>query len=338
MTDGHPLVWLWLLLVGSTISINTTNPVLLLVLVVALGATGFMAGGPRRASFVTALGAALAAALVWVGLTLVLPRGSAADALLMLPSWSPGPGVTFGGPLGLTSVVGGLVGALRAAAVVLLFGLAGQLVSARGWLALSRSTLGAGAPALHPLACVGEASVEALASRQRVAQQRWGSGAAAGWLTSLLLAARDIARADRPRVAPRPGVEIIRLLMLLLLTAGPVLALAAGVLPTAVTTHLFGTDLIALVVVLAVVLGLALPGTPSLVWQWRASDVPQAAAALVLTLAWALRGPLGQTAALNPPPGDLTALPWALAGAAVLLPLAVGLTGQRTPRRVAAHA
>ena len=157
-------------------------------------------------------------------------------------------------------------------------------------------------------------------------------------MTSVLLATRDIARADRPTTAPRPAVEIVRLLVLLVLVAGPVLALSASLLPTAVTAHLFGTDLVAVVVVLAVILGLALPGTPALLWQWRANDLPQAAAALLLTLAWALRGPLGQTASLTPTPGDLTALPWALAGAAVLLPLAVGLSGQRTPRRVAAHA
>ena len=115
MTDGHPLVWLWLLLVGSTIALNTTNPLLLFILVLSLGTTGFLAAGPRRASLVTSLGAALGATAFWILLTLLVPRGTAADALLVLPSWSPGPGVTFGGPLDLSSVVTGLVGALQAA-------------------------------------------------------------------------------------------------------------------------------------------------------------------------------------------------------------------------------
>lgn len=332
MTDGHPLVWLWLLLIGSTVAINTSNPLFLFILVLALVATGFLAAGPRRASLVTALGAGLSATLFWLVLTLLVPRGSAAEALLVLPQWSPGPGVRFGGPLDLGSVLTGLTGSLRAVAVILLFGLAGQLVSARGWLALSRSTLGAGAPALHPLSCLGEASVEAFTVRQRVVQQGWGRGAAAGWLTSLLLATRDIARSDRPTSAPRPGIEILRLVLLLVVTAGPVLALAFGWIPTTVTNNLFGTDLVALVVLAAVVIGLALPGTPALLWRWRPGDLPQAMAALALTVAWALRGPLGQAAALAPSPGAWPGLPWALTGAAILLPLAVALTRRRAPR------
>lgn len=339
MTDGHPMVWLWLLLVGGTIALNTTNPLLLLVMAVALVATGFLAGGHRRPSLVTALGAALLATITWVVLTLLLPRGTAADALLILPVWTPGPGVTFGGPLSLGSVMTGLLGGLRAVVIILLFGLAGQLVSARGWLALSRSTLGAGAPALHPLATLGEASVEAFNARQRLSLQGWGRGTSAGWLTSMLVAGREIARADRPRRAPRPSVEILRITVLIILTIGPVLALSFGVLPPVVTNNLYGTDIVAIVVVLAVATGLALPGTPALLWRWRATDVPQAAVALLLTSAWVLRGVLHQDAALFPALDAVPSLPLAIAGAAVLLPVAVGLSGQRTPRRaVAVHA
>ena len=339
MTDGHPLVWLWLLLVGSTIALNTTNPLLLFILVLSLGTTGFLAAGPRRASLVTSLGAALGATAFWILLTLLVPRGTAADALLVLPSWSPGPGVTFGGPLSISSVANGLVGALQAAAVVLLFGLGGQLVSARGWLALSRSTLGVAAPALHPVACLGEVSVEALNERHRVVRQGWGRRAAAGWFTSLLLATRDISRADRPTTAPRPGVEITRLVLLLTIGIAPVLVLASGRLPAVVTNSVFGTDVAALIVLLAVAVGLALPGSPPLLKQWRGGDVPQAVVALALTAAWALRVPLGQVDVLNPAAGDVPGLPWALAGAAILLPVAVGLTGRRVPRKaVAAHA
>ncbi len=339
MTDGHPLVWLWILLVGTTIALNTTNPLLLLLMGAALVASGFLAAGPRRASFVTAMGASVVAALVWVVLTLVLPRGSEADALVVLPSFSPGPGVTFGGPLDLGSLIIGLVGALRAVVIILLFGLSGQLVSARGWLALSRSTLGAGSPASHPLATLGEASVEALHARQRIAHQGWGRGAAAGWLASLLLAGRQIARADRATVAPRPSVELIRLVLLLVLTIAPVLLLAFGVLPTWVTNNVYGTDIIGLVALLAVAVGLVLPGTPALLRTWRISDIPQAAVALLLTAAWALRDLLGLSSNLTPAPDAALTLPWAIAGAVVLLPLAVGLSGQRAPRRVvAAHA
>ncbi len=339
MTDGHPLVWLWLVLAGTTIALNSTNPLLLLLLVAALIASGFVAGGPRRASFVTALGVGLGATLVWTLITLVLPRGAADDALVTLPSWSPGPGVTFGGPLDLGSVITGLVGALRAVAVVLLFGVAGQLVSARGWLALSRCTLGAFSPATHTLATLGEASVEAFHTRQRIAQQGWGRGAARGWLTSLLLAGRDIARADRATTAPRPGVEILRSVVLVTATVAPVLLLAFGVLPPVITNNLYGTDIIAIAVLMVVAVGLALPGTPALLGRWRFSDVPQVLVALLLTAAWVLRDLLNQSAALTPPAGAALSLPWAVAAAIVLLPLAVGLSGQRAPRRtVVAHA
>lgn len=341
MTEGHPLVWLWLLLVGSTVAFNTSNPFLLLLMALAFAATGFLAGGPRRASLVIALEAGLVATLIWGLLILVLPRGSAADAILVLPSWTPGPGVTFGGPLDLGSVMAGLVGALRAAVVLLLLGLGGQLVSARGWLALARSTLGSAAPALHPVATLGEAGVEALSTRQRVVRQGWGRGASAGWLTTLLLAGRDIARADRPASAPRPVVELIRLVLLLALAVVPVLALASDRLPPVVTGNLFGTDVIALSVVAAVAIGLVLPGTPPLLWQFRADDLVQAVAALALTLAWTLRGPLGQTSHLSPPVDAVPGLPWALAGAVVLVPVAVavGLTIAKTPAKtVAAHA
>lgn len=339
MTDGHPLVWLWLLLALSTIALNTSNPLLLLLMAVALVACSSLAAGPRRASFVTAMGAGLVASLIWVALTIVLPRGSAADALLVLPSWTPGPGVKFGGALDLGSVTTGLVGASRAMVVVFLFGLAGQLVSARGWLALSRSTLGAASPALHPLATLGEATVEVRLERRRVTAQGWGNGAAAGWLTSLLLAGRDIARADRIRSAPHPAVEFIRIAALLSLAGGPVLTLSLGVLPTEVTNSVFGTDIIALVVLLGVLLGLTLPGTPAVLGQWKMSDLPQAGAALLITAAWVLRDLLDQTAALDPGPGISTALPWAIAGAVVLLPIAVGLSGQRPAAKVVpAHA
>ncbi len=338
MTDGHPLVWLWLLLVGSTIALNTTNPLLLLLEAVALIATGFLAGGPRRPSLVTALGAAFIATLVWVALTLVLPRGTAAEALLILPSWTAGPGVTFGGPLDLGSVMTGLVGALRAAVIILVFGLAGQLVSARGWLALSRSTLGAGSPALHPLVTLGEASVEALATRRRVSAQGWGRGASAGWLTSLLIAGVTIARADRAASPSRSTIHVLRVVLVATLLVGAVLTLAFNALPQVITNNLFGTDIIGIVVLAAVALGLALPGTPPLLWQWRSTDLPQAAVALLITAAWALRGVLNQDAALFPSVDASASLPWAVAGALVLLPVAVGLTGQRAPRAVAVHA
>lgn len=339
MTDGHPLVWLLLVLTGSTIALNTTNPLLLLLMVVALAVTGFIAAGPRRASLVTALGAAFVATLLWVILTLLLPRGVAAEALLVLPSWSPGPGVTFGGPLDPGSVLTGLVSALRAAVVILLFGLAGQLVSARGWLALSRSTLGAGSPALHPIATLGEASVEALTARHRLARQGWGRGASADWLTMLILAGSNLARTDRATTRTRPVVELLRVAGLMLLVAGPVLALAFGVVPAVVTEHLYGTDIIALSVVLAVVLGLVLPGTPKRLWDMRSTDVPQAAVALLLVVTWAGRDLLDQASALTPSLDAIAALPWAIAAVIVLLPVAVALTGTRIRRRVEpAHA
>lgn len=337
MTDGHPLVWLVLVLTGCSIAVNTTNPLLLLVMTAGLGATSVLARGPRRSSFVVALGASLLMTSAWVVLTLALPRGSAADALVVLPTWAPGPGVTFGGPIDPDSVISGIVGALRATVVVLLFGLAGQLVSARGWLALSRSTLGPGAPALHPLATLGEATTETLLERRRIRQQGWGRGAAAGWLTSLLLAGRNLARFDRADGTARPLMELARLLILLVLAAGPVLLLALSAMPSLVTDTLFGTDIVALCIILAVVAGLLLPGTPTVLQDWRPSDLPQIVSALLLVTAWVLRDVLGESTALTRADNPL-ALPWLIAVSFVVLPLAVGLSVQPSQKVVTAHA
>ena len=339
MIDGHPLVWLWLLLVVSSIALNTTNPLLLLIMAAALIATGFLVAGPRLPSFVAALGASLAATLCWALLTLVLPRGAAADAFLTLPSWAPGPGVAFGGPLDLGSVMRGLTGALRAVVVIVIFGLAGQLVNARGWLALARSTLGVGAPAAHPLATLGEATVDVALTRQRLRSQGWGRSASAGWLTSLLIAGREIARPERPHRAAQPGVEILRLILLLILGVGPALALSFGVLPGVVTANLFGTDMVAVVVALAAIVGLVLPGTPSVLGKWHTTDLPQAAVALLLTLGWALRGLLDQEEALFPAMGTPVSLPWAISGTIILLPIAIALSRSPASRPgVSAHA
>ena len=72
---------------------------------------------------------------------LALPSGGG-QVIARLPQYSPGPGVIFGGNLTLEGVMTGLRHALCAVVVLLVLGVAGQVVSSRGWLSLARAVLG----------------------------------------------------------------------------------------------------------------------------------------------------------------------------------------------------
>lgn len=195
MTDSHPLIWLALL--GATVaaSLRLTHPLMLAAFVVALLLTGFLARGPRMASFGFACVGALVAALLWAGWTLLTPTGSG-DVVFSLPEHTFGPGVRLGGAVTTDALHRGITNALAASAVVLALGVAGQLVSARGWLSLARLA-GPLAPAFGWLSTCGEASAE-VASSRRQARGRRRKPTLDVWLG----AARDVAR-DLPGVTPR---------------------------------------------------------------------------------------------------------------------------------------
>ncbi|WP_297742762.1 hypothetical protein [uncultured Tessaracoccus sp.] len=195
MTDSHPLIWLALL--GATVAaaLRFTHPLMLASFVVALLLTGFLVRGPRVASFGFACVGALAAALVWAGWTLLVPTGSG-DVVFSLPEHTFGPGVRLGGAVTTDSLERGITNALAASAVVLAIGVAGQLVSARGWLSLARLT-GPLAPAFGWLASCGEACAE-VASSRRQARGRHLRPSLDVWLG----ATRDVAR-DLPGVTPK---------------------------------------------------------------------------------------------------------------------------------------
>ncbi|NLE96995.1 MAG: hypothetical protein GX596_03260 [Propionibacterium sp.] len=198
MADGHPAVWA--LLVGAVVGIAMTvdDAPTLVVLVASLVVTGFLVRGPRVAAFVHAALLAFAGALVWVAWTLLVPSSAAGSAALaQLPTHTPGAGVRLGGALTVAGLESGVVSALALACALLAVGVAGQVVSARGWLSLARTLLGPLAPAVGWIACGGEASAEVAWLRR---QRRGQRGTAA--LTAWLVACRDIAR-SLPGVTPR---------------------------------------------------------------------------------------------------------------------------------------
>lgn len=195
MANGHPLIWLLVVGAAGGAALRLTDPLMLAAFVAALLLTGFLARGPRVASFGFACLGALAATLLWAVWTLLVPTGSG-DALLPLPSYSFGPGTRIGGTLTTGALEHGVTSALAASAVILALGVAGQTVSARGWLSLA-SVAGPLAPAFGWLAAGGEAGAQVAAER-RQARTRRRTPALDVWLR----AARDIAR-DLPGVSPR---------------------------------------------------------------------------------------------------------------------------------------
>lgn len=188
MRQGHPLVWGWTVCVVIVAAAGTTNLIALAWLVACLISAGLLVSGPRRASFAVALGVSLATALWWCAATLILPTGSG-PVLFALPQWQPGPGVAFGGQVTVGAASHGLARAMSAIAIILVLGLAGQLVGARSWLALTRLT-GPLAPALAPLACLGEACVEVTAAGR--AGRRPGRVGRRSALTGFLTALADL--------------------------------------------------------------------------------------------------------------------------------------------------
>ena len=193
MTEGHPIVWAWTVLAVGAVTLVTSNIVGLAALAVCLTAAGLLASGPRRASLSLALGLSLLATAWWALATVALPLGGG-QVLAQLPQFLPGAGVRFGGDLTVGDVSSGLTHALRAVVVLLALGVAGQVVSSRGWLALARATVGPATPIVAPLCCLGEACAEGIAS-QRAARRRGHARVVAGsWLVSLVRADTGLAR------------------------------------------------------------------------------------------------------------------------------------------------
>ncbi|RRD45237.1 hypothetical protein [Tessaracoccus sp. OH4464_COT-324] len=239
MREGHPVVWLGTVCAVTTVAVGTTNLIGLAWLVACLASAGLLAAGPRRASFTVALGAALLTALWWTIATVALPTG-AGPTLLSIPRWEPGPGVHFGGDLTLGAATNGLTRALSATAILLVLGLAGQMVGARSWLALTR-LLGPLAPAAAPLACLGEACCEATAASS--AARRRGLAARRFAPTRFLTAVAQLSRwqpSSAQNRLPRPRVgDLLHLAAPVALAA--VLTLSG---PLGLTSTLSSTDLL----------------------------------------------------------------------------------------------
>lgn len=198
MADGHPIVWLTVATTVSGLALTLDSPVALTALVIGLLITGFAVRGPRMASFAYSTIVAFACILVWTAWTLLV-SGSAADSpvLFSLPSYSPGVGVRFGGTVTVSAVEAGLTSALAAACIPLAWGVAGQLVSARGWLSLARTLLGPMAPAAGWIACAPEAAAE-VASQRRQRRGRHRTPVVSAWID----ACHDLAL-DLPGAHPR---------------------------------------------------------------------------------------------------------------------------------------
>lgn len=198
MREGHPVVWLWTVVAVVAVATQTTNLIGLVWLVVCLAATGLLAGGPRRASFTAALGVSFVTALWWWAATLLLPIGTG-PVLLHLPQWRPGPGVSFGGDITVGAAANGLTQALGAISILLVLGLAGQVVGARSWLSLAR-VLGPIGPAVAPLCCLGEACAEVTGSTRSARRRALGRRGTA--LPRFLTAVADLSR-----WCPAPGQD-----------------------------------------------------------------------------------------------------------------------------------
>ncbi|WP_296137137.1 hypothetical protein [uncultured Tessaracoccus sp.] len=196
MIDGHPLVWLGVCGACLAAALTIESPTMLAILAAGLLCTGLLARGPRVASFVAACIATLGVAAWWLLCLAALPGPEGGPVLLRLPSASLGVGAQFGGAVTLAAVDRCVQHQLVAAVVLLSLGLAGQLVSVRGWRSLAALT-GPLAPAFGWLAAGGEAAAEVAAARR---QRRGSPGPST--LVTWLRACRDLSR-DLPGVSPR---------------------------------------------------------------------------------------------------------------------------------------
>lgn len=337
LVSGHPVVWAWLWLIVVTIALGTTNLIVLALLVLGQVVIGTRLGGPRAGSFTLATGIATASTVLWMGWTLAAPGSTAGPVLWTLPRLPGSPGVEFGGPVTTGALALGGVGALRAAVVILMVGLAGQVVSARGWLGLARTLLGDGATWVSGWCCAGEASAETVARAARDRRAGWPRWTPVIWFTTWLTAAVDLAATspadpDRPEALSTP----VRLLVIAVTVGGAVLALSAPTVGAVANTHLTGMDQLALLVLLLGIIGLLFPGRARVLGQWRASDGLDVIAAGFLTAAWALRTWTGEVTSLTPDAGSIPPVPWLVAGAVLLFPVLIaGPSLARGPR--AAH-
>lgn len=319
MNEGHPLGWFLLTGAVCGLALTTTNLWLLGALVVGIILASVVAGGPRSASMTMALGWSLLLPLTWVALTLLAPTPHTSPVIIDVPHHAVGPGAGLGGPVTLGSAALGLARALRAVVVVAALGLAGQVVSARGWAALSTAAMGPAGPMLGWCATLGEASSAAL---------RRGSSS---WLTTWLTTAARISEAlFATHRRPAPWASALRVGLVL---ASGFLVLVPLLFTRALATARIDGALLTLTAATVVcVVGMALPGCPRMLRRWRWDDVLPLAAAGVFIAVWlsAPRAVLVPTDVLDP------ALPWWLIPAALVLPAAV-IMGSITVRREVAR-
>lgn len=269
MTAANPLVVAWLVLASTCLAITTTDPVLLLTLLVLVIAASAIAAGPRRSTFRTFVGVSAATTAAWLVATLVLP-GSQDGAVL----WHRG-GL---GDLTTSGVLDGAVAAVRVAVVVLLLGLALQLTTGPHWSALARNALGGLAPLVAPLCMLGQALSETAVESARA--RRLGlraCGSAATWRRAVRLAVEH-----EPVAGNRTG-DTLRLLFVLLASGAPILLLAFGLVPDSFLPGVAGHELAAALFLLLALVGCALPGRDPMALRRGPHDVVLGGAAALAT-------------------------------------------------------
>lgn len=330
--DANPMVWL--LLLGSTalLCLATSNPLLLLLLAVALIMVGMVVKGPRMPFLRLSVTVALVVLLIWLGLTLLLQGDQNSSVVLQRPSWAPGAGVQLGGDLTLSGLLDGITNGLRATCLVLVLGLAGQCVSGRSWAALADNTLGALAPVLRPLCHLPEAYC--LSQHGAARARQWVHGAAVRGQT--LPTAVRLGTATSDHVTPSRVGSTLRAVLALVCFPALILLSFTQKLP-AVLSDLTGAEQAAAVTGALVVIGAALPGRDQTALRITRADVPVLAAGALLAAILITGEAFVPGTALAPPAGAWPELPLILLLAVVALPTAV-MAGsalvQRSPVRV----
>lgn len=325
----NPSVWLLLLGATSLLCLRTSNPLLLLLLSVAMVTTGLIFSGPRLPFLRLAVAVAVAVLLFWFVWTLVAEGEQSSALVLQRPALDLGAGVRLGGDLTLAGLLEGITNGLRGACLVLVIGLAGQCVSGRAWAALADNTLGGLSPLVWPLCRVPEAFT---VSQQDAARARaFGHGGTVHGRT--LVAAMELASA--PGTAPdRPGGIATTLRTLLVLSCFTALLLFSATqrLPAALS-GLTGVELTAAAVGALMLIGTALGSRNPDSLRLTRMDVPVLVASVFVATVVVTGESLIPGTALAPPPGSWPELPLAAALVVAALPASVAVGTMTTARR-----
>lgn len=262
---SHPFAWFLITAALCSLAITSSNPLLLAGLAVVVALSSILTAGPRRYVMVLGLGGALLALAAWGLLTLVLPAADDSPIIAELPTLDLGTGITWGGPISLGALSAGLTRGLRAAVVILTLALAGQVISARGWMALAQATAGPLTPLVAPLCCLPETSSTVIATRDRLSwPRRWM--AAAQHSSEALWSVSDLGPS---------WARVLRVVMVICLGLSSVAGIS-------------GIASLIIAVAIVMIFGMALPGCPGWLRRWYWSDlVLLVAAGALIGLLWA---------------------------------------------------